>query len=236
MSFKHACFISYRNGDRNDKNLDTRSQDIQDTLNAFAKDLRDELKRELLTHTNNRKCLIFLDQDKPDCWKEGDPLMQTFSNAVCKSVCMIVVFTRHYLDKDHLTCAAELEGMLRRLDARCEKIGIKTENSTNWIATAVFREPDRVPDILKKNLFFDFTGYENSSTPLRDNKEYQKNIKTLAKSIADFWEELDQNHSTIDFCDDCATFALLDPQTEAQKLLDFVKTHKIPVKSSFPRP
>jgi TIR domain len=235
MSFKHACFISYRNGDRDDFNLDSRRGDIQDTVNAFAKDLRDELKRELITRTNPKKCLIFLDQDKPDCWKEGDPLMQTFSNAVCKSVCMIVVFTPNYLDKDHLTCAAELEGMLRRLDARCEKISIKTENSTNWIATVVLREPERVPEILKKNLYFDFTGYDNSSTILRDNEKYRKNIQTLAKSIADFWEVLDENYSNLNFCDDCATFALLDPQTEAQKLLDFVKTHKVPVKSSISR-
>jgi len=234
MNFKHACFISYRNGDRKDKDMDPRRQDIRDTINAFAQDLRDELKRELLTYMSHREALVFLDQDK-DCLKEGDPLMPTISKAVCKSVCMIVIFTRHYLDEEFLTCAAELEGMLRRLEHRCQKIGVSPEISTDWIATAIFREPDRVPAILKKNLYYDFTGYENSSTPLRDNPNYCNHIKTLAKEVADFWEKMAAHDPPINFCDDCDTFALLDPSENEDELRDFVKKHRIQASPKFSR-
>jgi TIR domain len=234
MSFQHACFISYRNGDREDKGKDPRRQDIEDTINAFARDLRDELQRELLTQVNPRKCLVFLDQDS-DCLKPGDHLMSTLGQAVCKSVCMIVIFTRHYLDHKHLVCAAELEGMLRRLNHRCETLGLPAEQSNTWIATAVFRESERVPHILKEHLYYDFTGYVNSSQPLRDNPTYRKYIKNLAKKIADFWESLDEHESAVDFCADCGTFALLDTGTHRDELVNFVKTHKIPLPIVPPR-
>jgi hypothetical protein len=235
MSFQHLCFISYRNGDRDDREgTDPRRRDIQDTLNAFANDLRNELKRELLTHVNPRKCLIFLDQDS-ECLTEGDHLLNTFGQAICKSVCMIVIFTRHYLDQKHLTCAAELEGMIRRLNDRCQKAGLPANQYNTWIATAVFREEERVPAILKEHLWYDFTGYANSSQPLRDNPTYQGYIKNLAKKIADFYEALDDSDSNADFCADCDTFALLNPETDRDALLSFVKKHKIPVQTVPPR-
>lgn len=227
MNAKHACFISYRNGDRNDKGMDARRKDIQDTLNAFACDLRDELKRELVNHLNLQDCMIFFDQDE-NCLSKGDPLMSTFSSGVCNSVCMIVVFTRHYLDKEKLTCAAELEGMMRRLEQRCEKMGLNANIASNWIFTAVFREPERVPDILNKNLRFDFTAYENSSLPLRDNPEFRKQIKVMAKKIADFWEELyDQVVSNTDNLAS-AGFQLLDPTKHRTELQSFVAQHRKP--------
>jgi hypothetical protein len=231
MNFKHACFISYRNGDRNDKGLDPRRQDIKDTLNAFARDLRDELKRELITQQGYSECLVFLDQD-PDCFSGGDPLLSTLSTRICNSVCMIVVFTRHYLDKDKLTCAAELEGMLRRLDQRCYHFdGENVKNASNWIFTAVFREPDRVPDILKKNITFDFTAYDNSSTPLRDNPKFCEQIRVMAKKIADYWEELDYLDDP-DLNLDHRNFSLLDPEADRVELLAFVKQHRKPFNQS----
>jgi hypothetical protein len=234
MSFEHACFISYRNGDRKDAGQDLRRQDISDTLNAFARDLRDELKRELLTHTNPKKCLIFLDQDA-ECLPPNAQLMPTFSQAVCKSVCMVVIFTRHYLDKDHLTCATELEGMLRRLKNRCSEMKIHEENATKWIATAVFREPDRVPAILTNNVFGDFSDYQNSSTPLRDNENYRKYIKGLAKNIADLWEDIKDNHGQTDFFKGCDTFALLDLDKQKPAIHAFVDEHRVKIKSQMPR-
>lgn len=226
MNFKHACFISYRNGDREDNGLNARRNDIRDTINAFALDLRDELKFALNTRISPDDCLVFLDQDTK-CIKEGDPLMKKLAAGVCQSVCMVVVFTGHYLDKEKLICAAELEGMIRRLKSRCAHLGIDPSNAVDNIFTAVFREAYRVPDILNENLRFDFTGYADSSVPLRDNPEFKERIRIMAEQIADFWEEIRENEDD-SLNIDCKGFKLLDPKKNQNELLDFVNKHRKP--------
>jgi len=233
MSFKHACFISYRNGDRNDTGLDARRQDIADTMNAFARDLRDELKRALITSINLLPCLVFLDQDV-ECLSKGDPLMATLSASICESVCMVVVFTGHYLDEEKLICAAELEGMLRRLKERCQKLEVSENRASEWVFTAVFREPEQVPQILNENLRFDFTAYDSSSKPLRDHPGYLDNIRGLALKIKDAWNEM-KHHDALNFTDDCPNFNILDPDQNEQDLLQFVKTNKKPYSPKFVR-
>lgn len=136
---------------------------------------------------------------------------------------MIVIFTRHYLNEDKLICAAELEGMLRRLDARYKIIDPPDKTH---IITVVLRSPEKVPDLLTDALWYDFSGYENSSTPIRSNPEYVKYIRRIAQDIADWWDEIQAEKT--DFSADHSTFALLDPDQEPDKaeLVAFIKKHK----------
>ncbi len=231
MQFEHACFISYRNGDRSDRGRDARRQDIEDTINAFARDLKNELHRELQrAGVNYDKSIVFLDQDL----EEGTTLLSTFASAVCKSVCMVVVFTPHYLNKDKLYCASELEGMFRRLQERCVKLGFDETHKHEWVFTVVLNEPDRVPDILLDNIRFDFTTYSHSSIPLRDHEGLHSKVQTLARKIAYHWECLDQENTLL--TEDCENFALRNPDDDQDKILlqEYVSNHVKPIKRKFP--
>ena len=83
--FQHSCFISYRHGDPNDE---------FDALNNFAQQVRDALASELKAQLNKP---VFFDIER---LKGGYFLNATIGESLCKSVCMIVIFVRDYLNEE----------------------------------------------------------------------------------------------------------------------------------------
>ncbi len=209
--FKHGCFISYRNGNKDDK---------LDLLNSFAEQICDALETELRTQLDNKP--VFLDKRS---LQGGYILNPTIAGSICRSVCMVVIFTRNYLSEDKLFCASELYAMLECEKARHETIGIANPDKS-FIITIVLRNPDHVPKILEKRLFYDFSPFTLAEEQIRLNPNYAATIAKIASYIADCFEEMEGHERKI--CQGCEQFSMPDvDEVDGKKIiLDFIGKHK----------
>ena len=214
--FEYSAFISYRNGIEGD-----------DLLATFANQLHSALLSELAAHVDIRD--IFLDQIY---LKNSDDFVIKISNALSNTFCYVVVFTPNYLSKNKLFCAAELMGMLELEQKRFEIIG---ENAKSFIFTILLRGEDKLPEILKKNIYSkDFTSFTLSEQPLKINPNYTKAIKELAEEISKFHDKIeDKKDNILSIYKD---FKIKDPKNEEQQqeIINFVNQHRVTKKSELP--
>ena len=106
--FEWACFISYRYGD-------------DELTQSFIK----ELHRALKSYINANfvgKLKVYWDENR---LQGGDLIDQELATNLCKSVCMILVYTPFYFDKDHRYCSREYKAMEILEQQRSKAIGEK---------------------------------------------------------------------------------------------------------------
>ncbi|GEM_PF-1544838 len=209
--FQYGGFVSYRHGDPDDP---------YDALNSFAKQVKEALASELKTQGKD----VYFDLER---MKGGFVLNPVLGSSVCKSVCMIVIFVRDYLSLDKPYCAAELWTMLQCEQERFQKLGIDPATAQRGhIVTLAYRNPDLVPDILKKRIFYDFSGHTAADLPLRLNKDYAKVFVEIATYIADLYDEIEHQEAAI--CKDCdqRTMPDLDDPVANMPVLDFIRQHR----------
>lgn len=206
--FQHSCFISYRNGSRNDL-LDTFATQIHEALHSELESQLDEMT-------------VFLDRE---VLEGGQVLHIKVGGALCRSICMVIIFTRNYLSEKKLFCAAELYAMLQCEESRFEKI--KQDNFENGlIITIALRNSDKIPDILRERLFYDFSKYTLSEAPIKANPNYNSQIQKIANYIAERYDEMKKNEAEL--CEPCKDFTLPDIFSKLGKSLmaDFVNKHR----------
>ncbi len=211
-AFQHACFLSYRNGDRNDP---------LDLLNNFAEQIYEALSSELRTQ---------LDLDEPIFWdvqslQGGYILNPHIASAICQSTCMIIIFTRNYLSEKNLFCAAEFYGMLECEANRFQKMNLVNPNKGMIISIAL-RNPNLVPDILRKRLFYDFSKFTLADIQIRQNPNYVSKIQEIAQFIAQWHDEMQPLEN--DLCSNCPAYRLPDIDTNEgrQIIMDFIRQHR----------
>lgn len=210
--FQHSCFISYRHGDPNDP---------YDALNSFAQQVRDALASELRTQLNKP---VFFDVER---LKGGYFLNASIGESLCQSVCLVVIFVRDYLNEEKPYCAAELQAMLACESTRFGHLGINpAEAKKGHIITIAYRNPDLVPDVLKKRIFYDFSKHTVADQALRLNPKYADTFVEIAGLIADLYEEMQQEEQHL--CRNCAHVVIPDfNDTQASAgVLDFIRTHR----------
>jgi hypothetical protein len=93
MPFKHACFISYRRHEQSE--LSER----------FIADLCSAVRNELAVLLDED---LYIDRER---LRGGAFFNPALADALCKSVCMIVVYTPTYFSREHLYCAREYLAM-----------------------------------------------------------------------------------------------------------------------------
>src|SRR4051794_9652527 len=91
MPLKHACFISYRHVNHSEYNV----------LSRVTSYLHSALSSELDLLTNRD---VVIDWNR---LQGGHLYNQTLEIDICKSACMIVVYSPAYFDKYHTYCARE---------------------------------------------------------------------------------------------------------------------------------
>src|SRR5688500_15915285 len=106
MRFQNSCFISYRH-------LDSELQV------RVVQDLHKGLKDELAFHT---PCPVYLDDKR---LQAGYRFNEALADALCRSVCMIVVFSPTYFSEENTYCAREWLGMLRLQQRRTRLLSEK---------------------------------------------------------------------------------------------------------------
>ena len=130
--FKYACFISYRHGQG-------------DLIKDFIEELRKALENRLGLMGMNLN--VFVDTERLNPSYSVTPGL---AQAICQSVCMIVVYNNGYFDKSNPFCAKEFCAMVE-----LEKERLRAKNidpKLNLIIPVLLRKPDqKPPEIFDRN-------------------------------------------------------------------------------------
>lgn len=190
MSFENACFISYRSY------REDREEDM--LVKRFVEDLYFALANEMRIVIDQR---VFLDKK---CLQPGVLFNEELAKAICKSVCMIVVFTPRYFLSPY--CAREYKAMEQLEQSRLELLGHVADQNHGLIIPLVFRGLNSMPQELKSRRHFaDFSDFTMASRKMSVHPKYAQKIKELAEYIHARCTEFENVPHAFD---DCATFSL----------------------------
>jgi hypothetical protein len=167
MSFEHACFVSYRH------------PDAQGEFAArFINDLSGALDSELGVWMKERS---FVDRrgQRPGAFFDA-----TLATALCKSVCMVVVYTPNYFDADHLYCAREYRAMEFLEQKRLARLP-EDHRHLGLIIPVILRgeEKDLPPAIRYRQVVHYFKNYTLCERKIAYNSKYVKKICEIVEVI-----------------------------------------------------
>jgi len=132
IGYKYSCFISYRHGQG-------------DLIKDFVEELMKALENRL--GLKGMALKVFLDKERLNPSYSVTPGL---AEAICQSVCMIVVYNNGYFDKGSPFCAKEFCAMaeLEKKRLRDKKVPTKY----GLIIPVLVRKPDRLPaEIFDRN-------------------------------------------------------------------------------------
>ncbi len=214
-SFEYACFISYRNSRKREDGL----------LSVFAKQLSDALERTLDTHLyediarQDNDYMVFLDDN---IIETGDFMAKTMGDALCKSICSIVLFTRNYLGGS-FWCASELHGMLKVERHRLDTMQVKPAEMGFILPILFKRDIKDMPKALRQRAFEkDFTKFTLAVKDITEHEEFVEIIEALAEKIAAIQAAILEKNT--DICGHCMDFSLHDVETDEgrSEIIQFV--------------
>lgn len=204
MAFEYCCFISY-------------SHNPGDLPDRFIKDLYNTLTSEIgaLTRGINSCCVDW------DRLRGGDYYNMRLSKALCKSACMIMVYTPTYFDKKHTYCAREFKAMESIELKRLRLLGDLSEDH-GLIIPVVYRGDKYVTNYIKeKRHYYNFSGYipgKNGENSLLTHSTYGPQIKEIAEYVFERYSLLDE---LWDMSIRCSDFSL-PSERDAQSWLNRV--------------
>ncbi|MDF0664695.1 MAG: toll/interleukin-1 receptor domain-containing protein [Nitrospira sp.] len=183
----YACFISYCHGQH-------------DLTKAFISQLKQALKSYLEPYMDEE---VYIDEDR---LKPGYQYNEELASVICKSVCMIVVYSPRY--ERHSYCVREFEGMRLVEQERRAKLGSAWSPAHGMIIPIIFRgDPAKLPDEIKAHRHYcDFTRFTTADTDISKNPQYITEIEKIAKAIYEHVSSFEA--SGIELCSDCINFRL----------------------------
>lgn len=188
--FDYACFISYSHGEG-------------DLVRGFVGQFKAALRDELETLIASRK--PFIDDDIPYGAK-WDPYL---AMALCHSVCMVVIYTPVYGQKDF--CRREFEAMERLEAARLALL--PQASPIGLIIPVVMRGFRQLPPPIGPRQAVDFSQFTLADVQMNRHPGFAPKVREVAERIADhFWhlQALEE-----EACRHCAGFELPQPPPEA---------------------
>jgi hypothetical protein len=193
--FKWACFISYRSAQR--KLMQCFFDQFIEALEAyiepyFGSDLP-----------------VYIDKER---LKGGDFFNRELAVNLCRSLCMISIYTPIYFDTKHRYCAREYNAM-KSLEQR--RIA-STENNYGLIIPIVLRGKESLPDEIKNSrMYYDFTKYDLCSPEIIHDPDFKEVMKEIAIRVHEIYKHIKKQE--IDFCECCSSFEFPeehDPEIE----------------------
>jgi TIR domain len=172
MGYKYSCFISYQ-----------RQNDLVD---KFVKDFRGLLSAEVNPFIGDK-----LDVFNDASWlMGGESFDKRLAVAMCESVCMVAVYTPTYFSQKSIYSASEYFNM-ERLEKERLKLLPPKQRAHGLIIPIVLRGADMMPPQIKTSrAFYDFSDYFFSDQQLSGRPEYHRQVREIAKYIADCYETL----------------------------------------------
>ena len=223
LKFKYACFISYRNS----KAEAGENTVFAEQLYEAIRDRVDNLLYEDLDDPENHQ--VFLDKK---VMGSGEFINNVLGQALCQSICWLVIFTRGYL-RGSLWCASELEAMFKLEQQRFQTLQL-TNPVNSFIIPILFRgDKSDLPDALQ-NLTFEtklarFSLAHNRNTTITNDAELEPEIAKLIDEIV-LREKMVRDCEVLgeSLCDDCHNFTVVNVlhQDGLQKIQNFVQDLK----------
>lgn len=199
MPFEYSCFISYRHG---------RHRSTKRMLDAVV----DGLRGELDTYFDKD---VYVDTSR---LKGGDFFNRSLATALCKSVCMVVLYTPNYFSLEHAYCAREFRAM-EKLERKRIKL-LSTTPSQGLIIPIVLRGPHLFPkDIQNKRLFYDFSNSLLHASPESVVDTRKEDFHSMASYMFERYKEY--SSGTANPCEDCDQFRF-PTEREVQPFLEKV--------------
>jgi TIR domain len=184
MTFDYSCFVSYRHGQ-------------YDLAQRFIKDLENALSAEIELLD---KRPVYVDKTR---LAGGDFFNKALAEALCKSVCMIMVYTPRYFDRTETYCAREYKAMETLEKARFQAAEGLISKQHGLIIPVVFRGRDLLPHEIKHNRQYeDFTDFLLVSEEMSSHQSYAPKIRDIARYIFERCRELANMPDLFDACRD----------------------------------
>lgn len=198
MSFKHACFISYRHSDK------------EKTV-SFIKQFVDALENCLDQYV---PCGVFLDRER---LKSGYKFNEAITQALRESVCLVAILSLEYFRSSY--CRREYHAMREIEDQRREIIGKPEKDRGLIIPILVWASVDDVPAEIRNEIHFDPIKF--SLTNLRNEIKYDPNQAAVMERISEVVIELYRSFEKEELCEgavDCCTEINLPTEAEVEGL------------------
>lgn len=169
-SAKYLCFISYASSNED-----------------FVDDLGEALGTELERWVRGKGLFIYKKK-----LHGGDFIDEIIQSALCKSLCMIIIYTPSYFDKDNTYCAREFKAMEALEEQRLSHISSSEESKHGLIIPIIFRGAEHFPEEIKnKRHYVDFSNYYACYKKLSKHPKYAKEITNIAEYIFNLYKNLD---------------------------------------------
>ena len=149
---------------------------------------------------------VYLDKER---LKPGYEFNEAIAKAICRSVCMIMIYVPKYFSQKHPYCHREYLAMKRLEEQRQKFIGPERR----LIIPIVFR--GQLPAQIKASIQgCDFSRYSTVNTDISGNPEYVAVIEQIAQYIRELYDEFARKSRQLgeDPCDDCLIFELPSQQ------------------------
>jgi hypothetical protein len=166
MSFEYACFISYRH----------HEQSL--LAEKFISDLSSALRNELALMIEED---LYLDRER---MRGGTFFNPSLARALCKSVCMIVIYTPTYFSKTHPYCAREYRAMEHLEQLRLAKLDRTFSRECGLIIPIVLRGEASLPEDIRANRhYYSFERFSLTSREIAKNKQFEQMVRDIASVI-----------------------------------------------------
>lgn len=192
MPFEYSCFISFRHG-------------RQKLAKEMVNQLFEAVASEIELYTTHHK--VFIDWEGID---GGDFYPDVLATALCKSACMILVYTPNYFDEHNTFCAREYRTM-EMLEANRLCLLNPSSRKHGLIIPIIFRGKEYLPEFISKDRYcYDFQGFSLSSSRISEHPEFSIQVAKLAEYVYERLKDL--SSLAEDVCKDCENFRLLSEQ------------------------
>jgi hypothetical protein len=185
IGFKYACFISYSHGE-------------QELVKGFIDQFKAALKAYLEPFMDEE---VYVDVDR---LKAGFKYNEALAQAICQSVCMVVVYSPVYERRPY--CGREYEAM-ERLEAKRLAMLAGKGSSKGLIIPVVLRGFAQLPERIQQHRqAIDFSHFTLATPEMSRNPDFVARIEEIAKQIYEHFSAF--SAAGDDPCDECMAFSL----------------------------
>jgi hypothetical protein len=189
MPFEHSCFVSYRHHAQSELHV------------RFIDELCAALRNELSVMIEKD---IFIDRER---LTGGTFFNAALAGALCKSACMIVVYTPTYFSHQNPYCAREYRAMELLEQRRLALLQGASRREMGLIIPIILRGAASLPhEIGAERHYFTFEQFTLASQRISRSKSFESSIREIAAAIHARWLALGPFADQLT-CD-CAAFNL----------------------------
>lgn len=165
MPFQYACFVSYRHLEHNP------------LAERFIDDLSTALQSELGVWMEEQ---LFVDSAR---MRGGTFFNPALADALCRSVCMLVVYTPTYFSLNHVYCAREYRAMEKLEAMRLARLQAQRQ-CEGLIIPVILRGAEYLPPAIRdRRQYYSFERFSLRSRKIARDAQFEQYVREIAKSI-----------------------------------------------------